>query len=104
MFALAVELVPGFPDAILGQYGALVLAVCLLAFTGRLLWWFIKDLAKQRDLALDGWREQTAATKAIAAAVEERNRREAEEARLAAARLEGALAAQPKRPKAEVGN
>lgn len=83
------EILPTVPEQLLGPYAALALAIVLLIIGGRILWWFIKDLATQRDLAQTGWREQTAATRAVADAVEERNRLEAERTRVVEAEARG---------------
>lgn len=77
-------------DQIFGPLGALALALTILIIGGRVLWWFIQDLAKQRDLAQAGWRDQTAATKAVAEAVEKRNQLEAERMKVEEAEQRGA--------------
>ena len=71
----------GLLDQILGPLGALAIAVLGLIVLGRDH--LRQDAAdrKQRDAALEGWREQTAANNRLAAAWEERNRREAERRR-----------------------
>jgi hypothetical protein len=64
------------PDALLGPYAALAGAILIIGFLGRLLLQYIADLRAQRDLAFAGWKAQTDATNAIAAAIEARNRAE----------------------------
>lgn len=88
LFALPMLRSDVVPDALLGPYGALVGAIVIIFWAGRQLSTFIADLRTQRDLALTGWREQTAATNAVAAAIESRNR--ADESRLALQQAEEA--------------
>lgn len=90
------DVLPTVPEQLLGPYSALAGAIILILAGGRILWWFIQDLRTQRDLAQAGWREQTSATKAVADAVEERNRLESERMRVEEAEARGA--ARTKRP------
>lgn len=97
------EAVPGLPDALLGPYALLVAALFAVIYLMRLVGTFITDLRAQRDLALAGWREQTAATNAVATAVEARNRSEEERLRIeraaaqARAEAEGSPGRRPRR-------
>lgn len=56
-----------------------MLIAAISGLAGTIVWLgklFISDLMKQRDLAQAGWRESTAATDRLAAALEARNRRD----------------------------
>lgn len=61
-------------EALLGPLGLTVALIAAVAFLARLLFRYIdqliRDLTSQRDYALGGWREQTAATKDLTKAVE----------------------------------
>lgn len=71
------------PDALLGPGAALAGAVAVITAMYKLIREFIADLKKQRDIAIDGWQAQTAATNRLAAALEARNVDQARRHRLA---------------------
>lgn len=69
------------PDALLGPLALTVGALLGIGWLARFIVQFIRDtitdLKAQRDVAIEGWRDQTKATDRLAAAVESRNRRDA---------------------------
>lgn len=72
-----------FPDALLGPTAALIGAIAVITSLYKLVLMFIADLKTQRDVALTGWREADATMDRMAAALEARNRQDAERRRLA---------------------
>lgn len=66
---------------LLGPVGLTVGLILGIGYLGRFIVQFIRDtiadLKAQRDIALEGWRDQTDATNRLAAAIESRNRRDA---------------------------
>jgi hypothetical protein len=71
------------PDAFLGPGAALAGSVAVITALYKLLREFIADLKQQRDIALEGWKGQTEATRQVAAALQEMNRDRATRLRLA---------------------
>lgn len=61
-------------EALLGPTAALVGAIAIIGFLGKILLDYIAYLKSQVAIALTGWREQTAATDRLADAIESESR------------------------------